>query len=290
MFQFPGSARAFRDRRSLGSSPGLFAAFHARILMTPRHPPRALRSLTTPIGPPRPPGGPRRRRGGLTRGPGLAGTASRDAMRAPGRSSSRSVRVRSSSAPPPIRIGEGRETVLWRVPLTLARRPAGSRRRSIARVCVNSIRAVVRKAVARRGRDLAPRGALPHDPVDSCVTNHRIVREQRADRSAPPRLAGQGAGPSLRRPRPAARGHGTNPGRLHGRPERRGEAAAGRCLRTARREPRPCPSRKRTLGGSRRGSRPPGLGDGADAASSGPARSLAATSGWCPRAGFPKFP
>ena len=31
MFQFPGSARAFRDRRSFGSSPGLFAAFHARI-------------------------------------------------------------------------------------------------------------------------------------------------------------------------------------------------------------------------------------------------------------------
>ena len=36
----------------MGSSPGLIAAFHARILMTPRHPPRALRSLTTPIGPP----------------------------------------------------------------------------------------------------------------------------------------------------------------------------------------------------------------------------------------------
>ena len=31
MFQFPGSPRAFRARRSLGSSPGLFAAFHARI-------------------------------------------------------------------------------------------------------------------------------------------------------------------------------------------------------------------------------------------------------------------
>jgi hypothetical protein len=30
MFQFPGSTRAFRDRRSFGSSPGLFAAFHAR--------------------------------------------------------------------------------------------------------------------------------------------------------------------------------------------------------------------------------------------------------------------
>src|SRR5208283_4283607 len=31
MFQFPGFPRAFRARRSLGSSPGLFAAFHARI-------------------------------------------------------------------------------------------------------------------------------------------------------------------------------------------------------------------------------------------------------------------
>ena len=29
MFQFPGSPQAFRDRRSLGSSPGHFAAFHA---------------------------------------------------------------------------------------------------------------------------------------------------------------------------------------------------------------------------------------------------------------------
>ena len=31
MFQFPGSPRAFRARRSFGSSPGLIAAFHARI-------------------------------------------------------------------------------------------------------------------------------------------------------------------------------------------------------------------------------------------------------------------
>ena len=30
MFQFPGSLRVFRVRRSLGSSPGLFAAFRAR--------------------------------------------------------------------------------------------------------------------------------------------------------------------------------------------------------------------------------------------------------------------
>lgn len=33
----------------MGSSPGHFAAFHASHLMTPRHPPRALGSLTTPI-------------------------------------------------------------------------------------------------------------------------------------------------------------------------------------------------------------------------------------------------
>ena len=84
MFQFPGSPRAFRDRRSLGSSPGLFAAFHARILMTPRHPPRALRSLTTPIGPPRLWV---RQRSDLRRahsGPGQPALASRDATAGPG--------------------------------------------------------------------------------------------------------------------------------------------------------------------------------------------------------------
>src|SRR5262249_35842316 len=48
----PWVARGFRDRWSLGSSPRLIAACHARNLMTPRHPPRALRSLTPPIGPP----------------------------------------------------------------------------------------------------------------------------------------------------------------------------------------------------------------------------------------------
>ncbi len=69
MFQFPGSARAFRDRRSFGSSPGLFAAFHARMLMTPRHPPRALRGLTTPIRPPR-----RRARGPDPQRPHAAGS------------------------------------------------------------------------------------------------------------------------------------------------------------------------------------------------------------------------
>ena len=31
MFQFPPWSRGFRDRRSLGSSPGHFAAFHARM-------------------------------------------------------------------------------------------------------------------------------------------------------------------------------------------------------------------------------------------------------------------
>src|SRR3954451_12861154 len=76
MFQFPGSARAFRDRRSLGSSPGLIAAFHARILMTPRHPPRALRSLTTPIGSPR-----LVRGAGPTRGPHGPGSRARGVSR-----------------------------------------------------------------------------------------------------------------------------------------------------------------------------------------------------------------
>ena len=99
MFQFPGSPRAFRDRRSLGSSPGLFAAFHARILMTPRHPPRALRSLTTPIRPPRLAKGAGADRGGLTAARALPAAASRDAAAGPG-PTSRSVRVRSSSAAP----------------------------------------------------------------------------------------------------------------------------------------------------------------------------------------------
>ena len=95
MFQFPGSPRAFRDRRSLGSSPGLFAAFHARILMTPRHPPRALRSLTTPIGPPRLWVGDAALRRAHC-GPGQPAPASRDATAGPG-PIFRSVRVRFSS-------------------------------------------------------------------------------------------------------------------------------------------------------------------------------------------------
>ena len=96
MFQFPGSARAFRDRRSLGSSPGLFAAFHARILMTPRHPPRALGSLTTPIGPPRLRVKAPRRCGGPTRV--RVGQPWRLATRRPVPDQSfRSVRVRFSS-------------------------------------------------------------------------------------------------------------------------------------------------------------------------------------------------
>ena len=99
MFQFPGSPRAFRARRSLGSSPGLFAAFHARILMTPRHSPRALRSLTTPIGPPRF-GKSTQRCGGLT----SVLAASPGVSRRDGRSRTllRSVRVRYSSRPQPI--------------------------------------------------------------------------------------------------------------------------------------------------------------------------------------------
>ena len=90
MFQFPGSYRAFRDRRSLGSSPGLFAAFHARILMTPRHSPRALRSLTTPIGPPPRPG----------EGPLASTSDGQEAERAGAASRDAAGRFESISRPP----------------------------------------------------------------------------------------------------------------------------------------------------------------------------------------------
>ena len=50
MFQFPGLAREFRDQCLFDSFPGLIAAFHAlHRLLVPRHPPHALRSLTTKI-------------------------------------------------------------------------------------------------------------------------------------------------------------------------------------------------------------------------------------------------
>lgn len=50
MYQFTAFAGESRDQCSFDSSPGLFAAFHARHrLLAPRHPPRALRSLATLI-------------------------------------------------------------------------------------------------------------------------------------------------------------------------------------------------------------------------------------------------
>ena len=50
MFQFPGFARESRDQCLFDSFPGLIAAFHAlHRLLAPRHPPHALRSLTTKI-------------------------------------------------------------------------------------------------------------------------------------------------------------------------------------------------------------------------------------------------
>ena len=52
MFQFPGLLGYSGIDARWAAPPDIIAAFHARILMTPRHPPRALRSLTTPIGPP----------------------------------------------------------------------------------------------------------------------------------------------------------------------------------------------------------------------------------------------
>ncbi len=50
MFQFPGLAQESRDQCLFDSFPGLIAAFHAfHRLLVPRHPPHALRSLTTKI-------------------------------------------------------------------------------------------------------------------------------------------------------------------------------------------------------------------------------------------------
>ena len=185
MFQFPGFARAFRDRRSLGSSPGLIAAFRARILMTPRHPPRALRSLTTPLRPPRPEAGRKARpRLAEARLPArvvpdsVAGAASRDAATAEGNDPSGARGV--------------------------SRRP-GPR----------SIRVTV-----RGDEDCV----VCHDHTTlrllAIATDHRIVREHGDHRDAPaarpsrevrgPRrsrlAAGQGARPSRGRPRPAPGG------------------------------------------------------------------------------------
>ena len=50
MFQFSGLAREFWNQRLLDSFSRLFAVFHAlHRLLTPRHPPHALNSLTTLI-------------------------------------------------------------------------------------------------------------------------------------------------------------------------------------------------------------------------------------------------
>ena len=52
MFQFPGLLGYPGIDARLAAPPGLSQP-STPVLMTPRHPPRALRSLTTPIGPPR---------------------------------------------------------------------------------------------------------------------------------------------------------------------------------------------------------------------------------------------
>ena len=117
MFQFPGSPRVFRDRRSLGSSPGLFAAFHARILMTPRHPPRALRSLTTPIRPPRLPKGEPDGRGTRSR-PEPAVAAQRLATRPPAPASSNDPHSHASSA---THVSVGTRCIRKELPLTFVR-------------------------------------------------------------------------------------------------------------------------------------------------------------------------
>src|SRR3954451_6949720 len=50
MFQFPGSPTGIPGSTLLGQLPRTYRSQHARHLMTPRHPPRALMDLTTPTG------------------------------------------------------------------------------------------------------------------------------------------------------------------------------------------------------------------------------------------------
>ena len=82
--------------------------------------------------------------------------------------------------------------------------------------------------------NLATTNIVPHDLVDSCVTNHRIVREQRADRSAPPGSLARGRGrPRPGRHRPAARRRGRSVDCTHIKP------AGRRAAQTS-----PAPSRR----------------------------------------------
>ena len=103
MFQFPGLLGYSRLDARWAAPPDLSQPSTPDLLMTPRHPPRALRSLTTPIGPPlllSNPGKPEPPEdastdstGIFTRSSGLPGPASRDAA-AGSRASHVSVRVR----------------------------------------------------------------------------------------------------------------------------------------------------------------------------------------------------
>jgi hypothetical protein len=52
MFQFPGLLGYSGLGARWAAPPDLSQPSTPDLLMTPRHPPRALRSLTTPIGPP----------------------------------------------------------------------------------------------------------------------------------------------------------------------------------------------------------------------------------------------
>src|SRR5271165_5888015 len=79
----------------------------------------------------------------------------------------------------------------------------------ITRVCVNSTKPLKNGPKSDKILESCPTRIALHDSVDSCVTNHRIVREH-AGGFAPPLLAhasGQGARPSVAgpTPRPEAR-------------------------------------------------------------------------------------
>ena len=97
-------------------------------------------------------------RGGLTCGPGSSAAASRDAAAGPGPI----FQIRKGSfvlRPPPIRIG-GAVKLFYGECHSPSRTPAGSRRPSIARVCVNSIR-IAGSSDPCDGIGILPREASP---------------------------------------------------------------------------------------------------------------------------------
>src|SRR3954451_17793641 len=78
----------------------------------------------------------------------------------------------------------------------------------VTRVCVNSIRIARQEKIGGH----SPLPLMPIDSVDSCVTNHRIVREHRTDCSVlPGPFSDQGVKPCLGTAPPRGQNGGAGP-------------------------------------------------------------------------------